>query len=84
MLTFRVSFLNLVTNKCKGLFMKTSNVLYYFKNKVNIGKALGISKSAISQWGENVPVRRAYELERITNGALSYNYTAPQKDKKAA
>ncbi len=64
--------------------MKTSTVLLYFKNKVNIGNALGIGKSAISQWGETVPVRRAYELERITNGALKVNHSNEPELKKAS
>lgn len=33
--------------------------------------ALKITKGAVSQWGEVVPEKQAYKLEKITNGALS-------------
>lgn len=50
--------------------MKTSDVLLHFGNKSKVSKALGITKSAISQWGDVVPKLRAYEIEIVTKGEL--------------
>ena len=52
--------------------MKKSDVLKHFSNSPSlVGKALGISSQAVSQWGENVPFERAWQLEKITNGVLT-------------
>lgn len=53
--------------------MKTNDVLIYFGSKAEIGRVLGVSKSAISQWGNEVPPLRAYQIEQITKGKLSAN-----------
>ncbi|WP_345854220.1 Cro/CI family transcriptional regulator [Shewanella algae] len=54
--------------------MKTNIAIEYFGGKrggrTRLAKALGISPSSISQWEENVPKLRAYQLERLTNGEL--------------
>ncbi|MFB2662011.1 Cro/CI family transcriptional regulator [Shewanella mangrovisoli] len=53
--------------------MKTEEAIYHFGNKAKLAKALKISKSAIAQWGTDVPELRAYQIERLTNGALKVN-----------
>ncbi|ABE56543.1 conserved hypothetical protein [Shewanella denitrificans OS217] len=53
--------------------MKTKQAISYFGNKLKLAKALNVSKSAISQWGEDVPELRAYQIERLTRGALKVN-----------
>jgi DNA-binding transcriptional regulator YdaS (Cro superfamily) len=50
--------------------VKTQDAIEHFKSARQLAKALGIWPTAISQWGEKVPPRRAYEIERLTNGAL--------------
>ncbi|MDV6318772.1 MULTISPECIES: Cro/CI family transcriptional regulator [Chromohalobacter] len=51
--------------------MKTSDAIEYFGGKkIELARALGLSPSAITQWGDSVPVRRQYELERLTKGDL--------------
>ncbi|MBW0298526.1 Cro/Cl family transcriptional regulator [Shewanella sp. LC6] len=50
--------------------MKTSDAVAYFKTKSNLAKQLGITHSSISQWGEEVPELRAFQLERLTGGEL--------------
>ncbi|MFT6586057.1 MAG: DNA-binding transcriptional regulator YdaS (Cro superfamily) [Cognaticolwellia sp.] len=66
--------------------MRTSDVLLHFGSKTNTGKALGISKAAISQWGENVPQLRAYQIEKITGGELKCDpsFTPFKEHKKAS
>jgi len=50
--------------------MKKADAIAYFGTPTAVAKALGIFPAAVYQWGENVPPRRAYELEKITDGAL--------------
>ncbi|MCL1048915.1 Cro/CI family transcriptional regulator [Shewanella abyssi] len=51
--------------------MKTKDAISYFGNKCSLAGALKLSKSAISQWPEDVPELRAYQIERLTNGELT-------------
>ncbi|QYJ79408.1 Cro/CI family transcriptional regulator [Shewanella acanthi] len=50
--------------------MKTCDAVEYFKGKSKLAKALGINPASVSQWGEDVPALRAYQLEHLTNGHL--------------
>lgn len=50
--------------------MKKSDVIAHFGKPSAVAEALGIDRSAVSQWGENIPQLRAYELEKITQGKL--------------
>jgi transcriptional repressor of cell division inhibition gene dicB len=45
-------------------------VLNYFNGVTPLAKSLGISKGAISQWGDIIPEKNAYRIQEITNGAL--------------
>jgi len=47
------------------IVMKTADAIEAFKNKSGIAKALGISKQAVSQWGEMVPETSALKLLRL-------------------
>lgn len=53
--------------------MKTQNVISHFGSKLKLAQALNVSKSAISQWGDDVPALRAFQIERLTHGALQVN-----------
>lgn len=60
--------------------MNTKEVIAHFGSKSATARALGITRSAISQWGELVPLATAARLERITNGALELDLNAyPRK-----
>lgn len=50
--------------------MKTQDAIDHFGNASKLAKALRISKSAVSRWGEYVPHGRQYELYVLTGGAL--------------
>ncbi|HIF60867.1 MAG TPA: Cro/Cl family transcriptional regulator [Rhodospirillales bacterium] len=50
--------------------MLKSDALRHFGNQVKLAAALEITRSAVSQWGENVPQGRAYQLQLITGGKL--------------
>lgn len=62
--------------------MKKTDVLAYFGNQEKTAKALGLNQASISKWGEEVPMRRAFEIERITHGALKADFTPVVQDKK--
>ena len=50
--------------------MNTAAVVNYFGSKAEIARALGIGNTAVTNWGDTVPIGRAYQLEVITDGAL--------------
>ena len=47
------------------IVMNTSDAIKAFNSKAGIAKAIGISKQAVSQWGEVVPEVSALKLLRI-------------------
>jgi DNA-binding transcriptional regulator YdaS (Cro superfamily) len=51
--------------------MKKADAIDFFGSQNNLAKELGITHSAISQWGEDVPPLRAFEIARLTEGKLS-------------
>lgn len=51
--------------------MKTENAINYFGSASKLAKALGISRHAIYQWGDDVPELRALQLEKMTSGKLA-------------
>lgn len=50
--------------------MKKQIAVDHFKGKSKLAKALGISPASVSQWPDDVPELRAYQIERLTNGKL--------------
>ena len=50
--------------------MKTDDVIAHFGGITPLAKALGVKTQAISQWGENIPKLRAYQIEVLTGGEL--------------
>ena len=50
--------------------MKKSDAISHFGSSSELAKKLGISKQSVSQWGDEVPRGRAFELEHLTNGEL--------------
>ncbi|MBF7747562.1 Cro/CI family transcriptional regulator [Klebsiella pneumoniae] len=41
--------------------------------------ALGVTHSAVCQWGNVIPQKQAFVIERITNGKLKYDASLYQK-----
>lgn len=50
--------------------MTVKEVLDYFGTQAKVAEVLGISQASVSQWGDNVPKLRQFELERLTEGEL--------------
>ena len=58
--------------------MKTKDAISYFGGTVKLAKALGIAQPAVSQWGSDVPLRRAHEIQHITGGVLKVDFIFPK------
>ncbi|MBT8766707.1 Cro/CI family transcriptional regulator [Metapseudomonas boanensis] len=50
--------------------MRTQDAADYFGSKKKLAEALHIQPSAVTQWGEEVPWARQYQIEVLTSGAL--------------
>jgi DNA-binding transcriptional regulator YdaS (Cro superfamily) len=59
--------------------MKKRTAISYFGSSTKLAKKLKITKQSISQWGDDVPPLRAYQIERITNGKLKADFS-PSSD----
>lgn len=64
--------------------LSTDTAVEYFGSKVNLAKALGITRAAITSWKEHVPELRAYQLEAITQGKLKAIEQEPENAKNNA
>ncbi|SMF36883.1 MULTISPECIES: Cro/CI family transcriptional regulator [unclassified Pseudomonas] len=50
--------------------MKTRDAAKHFGSKKKLADALGIQPSAVTMWGEVVPISRQYQLQILSGGAL--------------
>jgi hypothetical protein len=60
--------------------MKTSEIIHEFNNSVReLAGALGITREAVYQWGEDVPQLRAYQIKEILakRAKVSHGETPP-------
>ncbi|WP_368203172.1 DNA-binding transcriptional regulator DicC [Aeromonas rivipollensis] len=57
--------------------MKKLDVIAYFGGVTKTAKALGISKSAVSLWGEDIPYGRACQIQLLTKGKLKTEQVRP-------
>jgi DNA-binding transcriptional regulator YdaS (Cro superfamily) len=53
--------------------MTKDDAVKFYGSQTKLAQALNIKPSAISQWGEDVPELRAYQIEHLTDGALKVN-----------
>jgi DNA-binding transcriptional regulator YdaS (Cro superfamily) len=60
--------------------MTTEEAIKHFNNAATLARALGISKSAVSQWGLFPPRAQQLEIQELTGGLLR----AEAKPKRAA
>ena len=52
--------------------MKKLEAVKYFGGSLKLADALSITSGAVSQWGEVIPERQAFRLDRMTGGKLKY------------
>lgn len=63
--------------------MKTQTLVNLFGSQQAVGDLFGITKSAVSQWGDEVPELRVYQLrERVPN--IDSQIAAMPKEVRAA
>ena len=62
--------------------MKTKDAIKRFGGVAALAKALSITPEAIYQWGDKVPVLRAYQIEVLSRGELKAE-TAPEQKQAA-
>ncbi|EBW6363834.1 transcriptional regulator [Salmonella enterica subsp. enterica serovar Oranienburg] len=65
--------------------MYKDDVVRYFKKKISVAEALGLSHVAVVKWKSIIPKLRAMELDKLTNGELKYKpelYARKITDKK--
>ncbi|WP_028863875.1 Cro/CI family transcriptional regulator [Psychromonas aquimarina] len=59
--------------------MKKNDVISHFGTVTKAAEALGLTKSAISQWPDEIPKLRAFEIERLTDGKLNAEFSHYQQ-----
>lgn len=57
--------------------MKTRDAANHFGSKKKLAEALGIQPSAVTMWGEFVPISRQYQLQILSKGKLLAEAKAP-------
>jgi hypothetical protein len=50
--------------------MLKTTVIAHFGTQTAVARALGITKGAISLWGDVIPEGRAYQVQAVTGGKL--------------
>lgn len=63
--------------------MLKEDAVKYFGNSKKLAEALNVTKGSVSQWGDEIPELRAYQIERITGGKLKVK-NPPEEYKKAS
>lgn len=64
--------------------MKTSDAVKHYRSKVKLAELLGITPSAITQWGEDIPLLRQYQLQTLSGGVLTAEVIHPQLTKTSS
>ena len=59
--------------------MRKSEVIEHFGGVSKTASVLGISPPAVCRWGEVIPQKQAFVIERITKGKLKYDASLYQK-----
>ena len=56
--------------------MIMNEAIQHFGSKKKLAEALGIRPSAVTQWGESIPVGRQYQLQVISKNKLKADQKA--------
>lgn len=56
--------------------MNMNQAIQHFGSKKKLAEALGIRPSAVTQWGESIPVGRQYQLQVISKNKLKADQKA--------
>lgn len=69
--------MTLYVQYAKHALMLKQEAIEHFGSQANLARALGVSRSAISQWPDEVPEGRDYQIEILTKGKLKANRPRP-------
>lgn len=58
--------------------LKADVIAHFDGSPVKVARALGLTRSAVNQWRDRVPLDKALRLQALTNGALSVDMDAYQ------
>jgi DNA-binding transcriptional regulator YdaS (Cro superfamily) len=50
--------------------MTKQQAIDHYGSAANLARALGISRGAVTNWGDKIPPSRQWEIEVLTEGAL--------------
>ncbi|EME5081853.1 TPA: Cro/Cl family transcriptional regulator [Klebsiella pneumoniae] len=64
--------------------MLKNQVVEYYGGITKTAIALGVTHSAVCQWGSVIPQKQAFVIERITKGKLKYDASLYQKGTDSA
>jgi hypothetical protein len=67
-----------------GGIMRKTDVVNHFGGISKTATALGISHPAVCRWGDVIPEKQAFVIERITKGVLKYDAKMYQKPNETA
>lgn len=56
--------------------LKAAVIAHFAGSPVAVARALGVTRSAVNQWPDLVPLKSALRLQAVTNGALSVDLEA--------
>ncbi|ENB6028604.1 Cro/CI family transcriptional regulator [Kluyvera ascorbata] len=59
--------------------MLKNKVVDYYGGISKTAVALGVTHSAVCQWGDVIPQKQAFVIDRITKGKLKYDASLYQK-----
>ncbi|MCP5016225.1 MAG: hypothetical protein GY938_13280 [Ketobacter sp.] len=51
--------------------MRKNQVIKHFGSESEVSRLLNISRQAVNKWGEVVPIRHAWTLERASGGRVA-------------
>lgn len=51
--------------------MKKATAVKHFGSQIAVARALRITKGAVSQWPEIIPLKSALKIQSVTNGRLT-------------
>lgn len=59
--------------------MQKADAIKHFGTGSELARKLGVGKALVSKWGEEVPQRYQYEIERLTKGKLKAQWPPPDR-----
>ncbi len=62
--------------------MRKVDAVKFYGTAYKLAASIGVSRQAVASWGELVPISRAYDIERLSQGAVKVKPRLYAKTKK--